>query len=154
MPGSGVIEEGFTKRYLQSCEQGKRKATGTAPSGWEELGSPVLSGSEWFPEPGERAVGVGRGSLILGRGMLFWQSSERARECGRRAAMLVGGCWRGRGAAFQPSAPLGTEDLLSACQPGNPQPLSRLATSKVVVTRPDLRLKSCFSIRMSLEDSL
>ena len=55
--------------------------------------------------------------------------------------MLAGGCWGGRGAAFQPSAPLGTENLLSACRPGNPQTLSRLVTSKVIVTLPDLKKK-------------
>ena len=73
--------------------------------------------------------------------MLFCQSYERAKEYGRRAAMLAGGCWGGRGAAFQPSAPLGTENLLSACRPGNPQTLSRLVTSKVIVTLPDLKKK-------------
>lgn len=53
--------------------------------------------------------------------------------------MLSGGCWGGRGAAFQLSASLGTENLLSACHPGNPQTLSRLVTSKVTVIFPDLK---------------
>lgn len=122
VPGSGVIEEGFTKILIKR-QQGKRKATGTAPSGWEELDHLSylgLSGSQNL----ERAVGVGRGSLILGRGMLSSGNFLKgARECGRRAAMLAVGAGEGRGAAFQPSAPSGTEDLLSACQPGNPQPL-------------------------------
>lgn len=51
--------------------------------------------------------------------------------------MLSGGCWGGRGAAFQLSASPGTENLLSACHPGNPQTLSRLVTSEVTVIFPD-----------------